>query len=207
MPRTTSATPPESDSPERNSSTLQERKQQLVRSAIWDAAIDLFAEKGYNETTVDDIAERAGVSRRSFFRYFSSKGDLVASGLPAYGVYLTTAIDGCPPGYSASRVFRHTVSQVAQQCAAQPRTRKMVQILAKYPAASEAQHSRSVELRKNLAAAFARRKRSLIDFDPAILANLTLAVLNVVFQTWFEREERDVSTTVDQVLATLGHLI
>src|SRR5437899_1533793 len=50
--------------------TLQARKQRLVRDAIWDAAIDLFAQEGFDETTVDDIARAAGVSRRSFFRYF-----------------------------------------------------------------------------------------------------------------------------------------
>src|SRR5438034_1129540 len=61
--------------------TLLARKQQLVRDVIWDAAIDLFTEKGFDETTVDDIAQTAGVSRRSFFRYFSSKSDLLALGI------------------------------------------------------------------------------------------------------------------------------
>src|SRR5579863_3134491 len=73
------------------SPSLQERKQQVVRDAIFDAATDLFAESGFDETTVDDIAEKAGVSRRSFFRYFSSKGDLMAYGVTGYGTYLTDA--------------------------------------------------------------------------------------------------------------------
>ena len=49
---------------------LQARKQEFVRDAIWTAAIDLFAEKGFEETTVDDIVAAAGTSRRTFFRYF-----------------------------------------------------------------------------------------------------------------------------------------
>jgi len=44
--------------------SLHERKQQVVREAIWDTATDLFAEKGFHETTVDDIAIAAGVSLR-----------------------------------------------------------------------------------------------------------------------------------------------
>ena len=53
--------------------SLQERKQEFARNAIWDSAIDLFFEKGFDETTVDEIAARAGTSRRSFFRHFESK--------------------------------------------------------------------------------------------------------------------------------------
>ena len=187
--------------------TLQERKHEVVRSAIWDAATDLFVEKGYDETTVEDIAERAGVSRRSFFRYFSSKGDLVASGLTGYGDILTEAINGCPLKCSGPEVFRQTVFQVAKQCTAHHRARKMMQILAKYPAANEAQHSRSVELRQRVTAAFARRKRSIGDFEPCVLASLTLAVLQVIFQSWFEKGEEDISDTAEKVLTTIGRVV
>src|SRR3954454_14163508 len=73
--------------------TLQARKQLLVRDAIWDTATDLFTDKGFDATTVDDIAQAAGVSRRSFFRYFSSKSDLMAYGMVSYGAELSEAID------------------------------------------------------------------------------------------------------------------
>src|SRR5262245_5147159 len=111
--------------------TLQVRKQQLVRDAIWDAATDLFAEKGFDETTVDDIAQAAGISRRSFFRYFSSKSDVMAHGMVNYGEELVAAIDACPKSYSLYEVFRATVLQVAQQTAARPRTRKTIDIIMK----------------------------------------------------------------------------
>ncbi len=48
-----------------------------MREALVSAALDLFLAKGYEETTVDEIAERAGVGRRTFFRYFPSKDDVV----------------------------------------------------------------------------------------------------------------------------------
>src|SRR5580704_1762124 len=94
---------------------LRVQKRQLVRDAIWDAAIDLFADKGFDETTVDDIARAAGVSRRSCFRYFSSKSHLMAHGMANYGTTLTDAILACPPAYSLQEVFRTTVLQVARE--------------------------------------------------------------------------------------------
>jgi len=47
------------------------------RAALERLAFELFAQKGFDETTVDDIAGAAGIGRRTFFRYFSSKNDLV----------------------------------------------------------------------------------------------------------------------------------
>lgn len=51
----------------------REQKKAEVREALVEAADALFVEHGFEGTTVDQIAERAGVSRRTFFRYFSSK--------------------------------------------------------------------------------------------------------------------------------------
>ena len=55
--------------------TEQGRRQ--VRTALALAALELFAARGFEATTVDEIAERAGVGRRTFFRYFRSKEDVV----------------------------------------------------------------------------------------------------------------------------------
>ncbi len=51
----------------------REQKKAEVREALIQAADALFVERGYEGTTVDQIAEKAGVSRRTFFRYFPSK--------------------------------------------------------------------------------------------------------------------------------------
>ncbi|MFZ5786437.1 MAG: TetR family transcriptional regulator [Acidobacteriota bacterium] len=56
---------------------LRERKKELRRQAIVSAAWELFRERGYAATTVEEIAARAGIARRTFFRYFPTKEAVV----------------------------------------------------------------------------------------------------------------------------------
>jgi len=189
--------------------TLQARKQQLVRDAIWDAAIDLFTQKGFDQTSVDEIAEAAGVSRRSFFRYFSSKSDLMTEGIGAYGLTLAAIIDACPPTATLAEVFRQTVVKVAEHTAAQPRTRQVMRIAAQYPAAREAQVARIAELQDRVAEAFERRCRHTAEpaLTAGLLAGLTLSVLGATFKAWFQREEHDIAATAQRAFAALEGLV
>ena len=57
--------------------TLSERRHQQTRTDIADAAVSLFIERGFSETTMDDVADAAGVSRRTAYRHFPTKDDLV----------------------------------------------------------------------------------------------------------------------------------
>ncbi|MCU1460221.1 MAG: transcriptional regulator, TetR family [Acidimicrobiales bacterium] len=54
-------------------SSLRQRHTERTRDAIVAAAFELFASKGYAETTIDEIAERADIAPRTFFRYFPAK--------------------------------------------------------------------------------------------------------------------------------------
>ncbi|MEK8104227.1 helix-turn-helix domain-containing protein [Micromonospora sp. M12] len=59
--------------------TIAEQKRQLVANELTQAALMLLADKGYDTVTIDDIVTAAGVSRRTYFRYFASRRTLSSS--------------------------------------------------------------------------------------------------------------------------------
>jgi AcrR family transcriptional regulator len=70
------------------------------REGVIRAAVELFAERGYKETTATDIAERAGISRRTFFYYFRSKDDILFTVDQQNFDVLTSLVSAQPPGLS-----------------------------------------------------------------------------------------------------------
>ena len=65
--------------------SLRAIKADAVAASIVEAALNLFDQKGFDGVTVDEIASASGISRRSLFRYFATKEDIVVSGHAAFG--------------------------------------------------------------------------------------------------------------------------
>ena len=188
---------------------MQERKQQFMRGAIWDAAVDLFAGKGFDETTVEEIAQAAGVSRRSFFRYFSSKNDLMGQAIVTFGTAVSDAIAACPGVCTPLEVLRHTVLHIATGAAANPRTRRIIAVTKGSAAARQAQISRMAEAEDRVAQAYAARFQSgsAADLTPRLLTGLTLSIIDVTIRVWFDRGRQDISISAGQVFDALTHVV
>src|SRR5262245_8982092 len=77
-----------------NSPGLRERKKQKTRWAIQEHALRLFAQQGFEATTVEQIAEAAEISPSTFFRYFKSKDDVVIE--DRYDDLIVAAIEATP---------------------------------------------------------------------------------------------------------------
>lgn len=76
---------------------LWTRTRQAVYAEVTRVAMELFLARGFEATTIDDIAEAAGISRRSFFRYFGTKEDIVLGDLAAQGELIRAALEARPP--------------------------------------------------------------------------------------------------------------
>jgi AcrR family transcriptional regulator len=94
---------------------LRERKKQQTRQAIHDAAMRLFAERGFEATTIADIAAAADISPRTFFAYFASKEEAVfAKFEPAFEDFDRTLSER-PPGTTALDALRTWIARAAQE--------------------------------------------------------------------------------------------
>jgi AcrR family transcriptional regulator len=105
--------------------SLRERKQQRARDEIIAAAYDLFAERGYTEVTVADIAERAQVGRTTFFRYFGDKQEVVFAGEQEWldrvgGWQRELRLDGPPSLAQALSLLRDTTAAVCARATSDP---------------------------------------------------------------------------------------
>ena len=89
---------------------LRERKKQKTRDTIIKVAMDLFAERGYEQTTIAEIAEAAEVSPRTIFAYFPSKEDIVFCQLPEAQARLGQALRERPDGATALDVLRDFIA-------------------------------------------------------------------------------------------------
>jgi AcrR family transcriptional regulator len=187
---------------------LRSRKQQFVRNAIFDAAIELFAAKGFDETTVEEVAQAAGVSRASFFRYFSSKDDLLAQNVMKYGLALIEAIKACPHSFTPFEIMRETVLSVAKHTVTHPRTRQVIEISQRSASAMQAHMSRMIEVEASVAAAFAERIGGLPkdELESRLLAALTLSAMNVAILSWYRGDSHELVAAVEQVFSRLTRI-
>jgi AcrR family transcriptional regulator len=96
--------------------TMWDRQRQAVRDEITQTAITLFLDQGFEATTVDQILERVGVSRRSFFRYFGTKEDVVLGDLANRGESIAEALSQRPATeepWGAIRAAFHEAQEVS----------------------------------------------------------------------------------------------
>jgi AcrR family transcriptional regulator len=85
---------------------LRERKKQKTRETIISVALELFADKGYEHTTIAEIAEAAEVSPRTIFSYFPSKEDILFCDMPEAFERLARALHERPEGVTTLDVVR-----------------------------------------------------------------------------------------------------
>jgi AcrR family transcriptional regulator len=88
---------------------LRERKKQQTRELIADTARRLFAERGFDQVTVAEVARAANVSEVTVFNYFPTKEDLLYGGMQFFEERLLDAVRNRQPGESVLEAFRRPI--------------------------------------------------------------------------------------------------
>jgi AcrR family transcriptional regulator len=170
---------------------LRERKRMRTMAAIQQAAFRLFAEHGYDATTVEQIAAAAEVSPATFFRYFPAKEDLV--GTDEYDPLLLDTVRARPADEDALTAVRATIRQLAP----------LVQqdrdgVLARFRLLSGTSRLNAqlwVGFRRNvdaMAGALAERlSRDPADLEVRVLASAVVSALLEAVFAWTESDGRD----------------
>src|SRR5689334_15990527 len=91
---------------------LRERKKQQTRETITSAALRLFAERGYDETTLADIADAANIAPRTIFAYFESKEDILLCEESGFLSELQRRLDARPAGATTVDAIREFLSSI-----------------------------------------------------------------------------------------------
>lgn len=92
---------------------LRERKRQETLRRITDVGVRLFIENGFENTTIDEIAAAADISRRTFFYYFKSKDDVLLSMQGGMGDMIADALRAHPGGTSPMEALRNAILQAS----------------------------------------------------------------------------------------------
>jgi AcrR family transcriptional regulator len=177
-----------------------------VRDELAHAAWDLFAAEGYETTTVAEIARAAGVSRRTFFRYFSSKEDVLVETSDALAEDLLAAVARRPaeepPLVAIQRALRPVVEARLADAA---EARAIVRLLRQSRTLRRAMLERHARMEERLARLMARRLGTdpRKDPAPALLAFVARAMLDTAFNVWFDQHPEDVGAMVDGLFRKL----
>jgi AcrR family transcriptional regulator len=174
----------------RSDTTLAERKRQLVAEELRNAAMMLLATRGFDAVTVDDIVAAAGMSRRTFFRYFASKEDVVVRFIADMGADVLAELAARPSEEPPSVALRHAIWRPLSGCADQPdhaeRSRIVVRLILDTPALRARWMERQIEWRAGLAAELAARRGldPYTDPYPQMAAGMAMLALDAVLQQW-----------------------
>jgi AcrR family transcriptional regulator len=112
---------------------LRERKKLRTREAIIDAALDLFEQKGFDATTIEDIAAAADVSPRTFFRYFESKLALIMARSTTKHASLGPSLAARPPDESLTEAVSHVMRAELSEQLADPLVVREFQVMLTTP--------------------------------------------------------------------------
>lgn len=153
-----------------------------ARGRLEEAALDLFGERGFEQTTVAAIAERAGLTERTFFRHFSDKREVLFGSEPMSSA-IAESVAAAPESAGPFEVTAATLADLAEALEGRrERALRRRAVIAANPELQERELVKLAKMAEGLAAAL--RERGVPDLAAALAAETGLAVFRVAFEQW-----------------------
>ena len=174
-----------------NRPDLRERTRLAVRAEISQAAMQLFLDQGFEATTIDQIAAAVGISRRSLFRYFSSKEDIAVANVAERGRSVRRALEARPAGEGPWQALRAAAfeSEALDPAIAPEEMLRMVRLLHESPSLHGFRLKKQKDWQDLLAPELARRLGAGEHAEARArgIVAAALACLDAAVDLWAER--------------------
>jgi len=179
-----------------------------AKGRLMQSALELYAKRGYDQTTVAEIAERAGLTERTFFRHFADKREVLFGGSNNLRDLLVGAVSGAPS--SAAPIEAVAAGLLAAEVVFDEERRDYSMQRQSIIAANAELRERELIKMATLASAIADtlRRRGVPDPAASLTAEAGIAVFRVAFQRWVDADnELGWSELVRSSLAELKVLV
>ena len=171
-------------------SGLRERKRADTHARVHSAAMELFGRKGFEATTLDDIASAAGVSRRSLFHYFASKEDIVLSTKAGLGDLIEAAVARRPADEPLLTMAENALTDMASDFQG-PGPRALARLIHDTPALRSGDQAKYEALEGRLARSMAARKGlAPEDLQTRVVATTAIGVLRMATEAWLASDDQ-----------------
>jgi AcrR family transcriptional regulator len=179
------------------------RWQPDARGRLERAALELYVERGFERTSVAEIAERAGLTERTFFRHYADKREVLFAGSSVLQELLVDAVARAPETATpmdAVAAALDAAAGVLQERQEHARRRQSV-----IDANTELQERELIKLASlSTALAAALRRRGVDDASAGLAAEVGVAVFKIAFRRWVERTgDQELSRFIGESLAGL----
>lgn len=178
-----------------------------MRAQIAETAWSVFAERGFDDVTVNEVATATGISRASFFRYFSTKEEAVFVAMEAMGAEIATALEERPPSEGTWEALRRAFDAATPNYASNPaRSLARLNLTRETPSLRAHQLERQAQWRELIAPALAIRS----GLDPGdirveAIAAAAIAALDAATERWaLAGGELDLTTLIDEAFAAIA---
>jgi AcrR family transcriptional regulator len=148
------------------------------------AALDLFEERGYEKTTVVEIAERAGLTKSTFFRHFADKREVLFGGDTMAGL-LVDGIETAPEGATALEAVAHALDAVGREAFTPERrefSARRRAVIGANPELQEREALKGLALTASMTHALERRDTPSL--TACVAAQLGTLALKIAYERW-----------------------